>query len=76
MKLSEDLDIKLIIDTLKSIYDSEKNTFEAFKFNEIKYIILSHLQTSENISLRGMTKKNYQFYCKQNINHWKMQWKY
>lgn len=52
MKL-EDLDIKLIVDNLKSIYDSKRKTFEVFKYNEIKYIILSHLQTSNNISLRG-----------------------
>lgn len=52
MKL-EDLDIILIVDNLKRIFDSKKKTFEAFRYNEIKYIILSHLKSSGNISLQG-----------------------
>jgi hypothetical protein len=56
MKL-EDLDIELIVDSLKSIYNSKRKTFEAFRYNEIKFIVLSHLQTSDNISLKG--KENF-----------------
>lgn len=50
MKL-KNLNTKLIVDELKKIYNEKNKGFDAFKFNEIKYIILSHLQTSSKLSI-------------------------
>lgn len=52
MKLKK-LNVKLIIEELKKIYKEENKAFDAFKFNEIKYIILSHLETSSKLSLHS-----------------------
>ncbi|SNR58374.1 hypothetical protein SAMN04488009_2631 [Maribacter sedimenticola] len=47
------LKIETIINALRGAYNNENQSFEAFSYNEIKYVLLSHLHTSKNISRTG-----------------------
>lgn len=50
----KNLNIKLIVKELEKAYNSQNKSFDAFKYNEIKYLILSHLHAPKNISQAGM----------------------
>ncbi len=52
MKFKE-LNIATIINALRKAYNDKNQSFEAFRYNEIKYVLLSHLHTSKNISRTG-----------------------
>ncbi len=47
------LNIETIINALREAYNDKNQSFEAFRYNEIKYVLLSHLHTSKNISRTG-----------------------
>src|SRR5690606_25232148 len=49
----KDLNIETIVEALRKAYNNKNQSFEAFRYNEIKYVILSHLNTTKNISRKG-----------------------
>lgn len=53
MMTFKDLKIEIIIRALTEAYNNENKSFELFRYNEIKYVLLSHLDTTKNISRIG-----------------------
>ena len=51
MRLNNELDLNIVIEEIKKLYNKENKSFEAFKYNELKYLLISHLETSKDISL-------------------------
>lgn len=51
MRLKKELNLNLVIEEIKKLYHKENKSFEAFKYNEIKYLLISYLETSKDISL-------------------------
>lgn len=49
----KDLNIETIVEALRKAHNSKNQSFEAFSYNEIKYVLLSHLNTPKNISRTG-----------------------
>ena len=54
MQFHRDLNKEIIIKELCEAYNSENKSFDAFHYDEIKYILLSHLETSKEISQAGL----------------------
>lgn len=43
----KELNIKTVVEELQEAHNSSNQSFEAFRYNEIKYVLLSHLHTSK-----------------------------